>query len=94
MRGRNREDVARYRDLFWNLYQAQITLEAQTACPSGHRFSDGFNTEGGRIVEIMVNVHIDPDGRVVCRLCRNKRAAHYRQQVAEGKVKTTMTRDE
>ena len=102
MRGRNRDDVARYKELYFNLYQAQLTLDAQAACPNGHRFSDGFVQDGGqggdrvggRVVEINVSVHIEPDGRVVCRLCRNKRAAHYRQQVAEGKVSTTMTRDE
>lgn len=94
MPGKNRDDVARYRDLYWGLYQAQLALDAQAACPQGHSFSDGFIQEGGRVVEIMVNVHIEPDGKVICRLCRNKRAMHYRQQIAEGKIRAVMTQRE
>lgn len=93
MRGKNREDVERYRDLYWGLYQAQLALDAQAACPQGHSFSDGFYTDDeGKVEGIMVNVHIDPDGRVVCRLCRNERALYYRQQIAEGKIRPVMTR--
>ncbi len=94
MPGMNREDVAQYRDLYWAMYQAQIALDAKAACPNGHPFSDGYITDDeGKVVEIHVNVHIDPDGRVVCRLCRNKRAMHYRQQIADGKIRGVMTRE-
>ena len=84
MPGRNREDVARYEALHKSLYQAQLTLDAQTSCPQSHPFSDGFDSEDGQVVKVKVNVHIDPDGRVVCRLCNNARGLHYRQQIAEG----------
>lgn len=95
MPGKNREDVARYRDLYWGLYQAQLALDALAACPNGHSFSDGYITgDEGEIIEIFVNVHIEPDGKVICRLCRNKRAMHYRQEIAEGKIRAVMTQRE
>lgn len=100
MRGKNREDVARYAALHWSLYQAQVALydtqlelDKQSDCPNNHSFRAGFKTdEEGRIVGIETNLHIDPDGRVVCRLCRNERGLAYRQQIADGKIRGVMAR--
>ncbi len=84
MPGRNREDVERYEALHKSLYQAQLTLDAQSACPQGHPFSDGFNSEDGQVVEVKVNILIGQDGQVVCVLCESKQAIYHRQQIAEG----------
>ncbi len=84
MPGRNREDIARYEALHKSLYQAQLTLDAQSACPQGHPFSDGFDSEDGQVVEVKVNTLIARDGQVVCILCESRQATYYRQQIAEG----------
>ncbi len=79
MPGRNREDVARYEALHKSLYQAQLDLEAQTSCPQGHPFTSGFISEDGQVAEVKTNIHIEPSGRVVCRLCRNGRVDNHRK---------------
>jgi hypothetical protein len=76
----NRTDVTRYEALHWSLYQAQVGLDAQSACPQGHPFTDGFDVQGGRVVGIKVNVHVTPRGRAVCRLCNAERAAEFRRR--------------
>ncbi len=84
MPGRSRKDVERYTDLYWELYQTQLDLQARTRCPAGHLFSEGFIEAEGQVEAIKVNTRIDPDGQVTCCLCNNARARHYRQQIAEG----------
>ncbi len=105
MPGRNRNDVKRYSALWLALTQAQVALSdiqleliRQTNCPHGHPFVDSSQpfpaNKEGKVTDAPTNLHIDPDGRVVCRLCRNARRVRYRQDIAEAKVSTTMTRDE
>ena len=74
----NRTGVARYKALHWSLYQAQVDLDAQSACPQGHPFADDFDVEGVRVVSIKVNVNVTPKGRVVCRRCNAERAVKFR----------------
>ena len=99
----NRNDIERYSALWLSLVRAQVALSEidlelrrATNCPRGHPFVDSSRpfpaNKQGKVTGAPTNLHIDPDGRVVCRLCRNERAAHYRQQVAGGKIRPVMTR--
>ena len=75
----NRTDVARYKALHWSLYQAQVDLDAKSACPQGHSFARGFDVEWVRVVSMKVNVNVTPKGRVVCRRCNAERAVQFRR---------------
>ncbi|KKM84171.1 hypothetical protein LCGC14_1301930 [marine sediment metagenome] len=90
MPGRNREDVERYSALWLALTRAQAALSEidlellrQTNCPNGHPFVDSsqpFPVNGaGKVSGAPTNLHVDPDGRVTCRLCRNERGVEYRK---------------
>ncbi len=90
MPGRNREDVERYSAMWLALTRAQAALSEidlefmrQTNCPFGHPFVDSsqpFPVNGaGKVTGAPTNLHIEPSGRVVCRLCRNDRVAEHRK---------------
>lgn len=103
MPGMNREDVAQYRALWLALTRVEVAMSdihleliRQTNCPRGHPFIDSSRpfpaNEEGKVTGAPTNLHVDPDGRVVCRLCRNERGLAYRQQIADGKIRGVMTR--
>jgi len=74
-----RSDAANYLALYMSLYQAQVDLEAQSACPQGHPFAEGFTVEEGQVANIHLNINVTPKGRVTCRICAAGRAAESRR---------------
>ena len=75
----NQQDAERYTALYRDLYQTQQDLEAQAACPNGHPFSDGCSIFKGQVTAVKMNTYSTPKGRVICRLCANKRASDARK---------------
>ena len=78
MQGRSAADVEKNTALYRSLYQAQLDLDAQSSCPQGHPFSDGFHAEDGQVVEVKVTVNVTPKGRVTCRICDAQRQREAR----------------
>ena len=75
----NRTDAARNEALYRSIYQTQVDLDAQAACPRGHPFADGFIQDDGKVVSIHMNVNVTPQGKVVCRICAAERAVEFRK---------------
>jgi len=76
---KNPQDVEKLKALYRSLYQARLDLDHQSACIQGHVFSDGFEEEDGKVVEVFVSVNITPKGRVTCRPCDAQRQREGRQ---------------